>query len=181
MPVINAHIKIKNTIYGTTSNTEGFFTLVVRELDTINITSVGYRGKTVIIPERISSGSLNLIIPLLNDTFTFAESVVLPWPAKDKFRQAFLALQPEITLEERAKDNLSQDKLLTLMMDMPKDGREQQHLYMENMSKSAGYLGGQTNYAIFPGSNVPVPLSLMNPMAWAELIKAIREGKFKKK
>lgn len=180
-PVANAHIRIKNTKWGTVSNYEGFFSIVVRDWDTLIVSSVGFRKKTIVIPGNTSALSFNIIIPLENDTVTFAEAIIYPWPTRDKFRQAFLELEPEVTLEERAKENLNQQKLIALSLGLPKDGREQQHLYMNSMAASAGYLGGQTNYAIFPGSNIPIPLSLMNPFAWAELIKAIKEGKFKRK
>lgn len=180
-PVPNAHIRIKNTRWGTISNAEGFFSIVVRENDTLSVSCVGFRNKLIVIPPGINQPSLTMVIPMYADTITFAETVVYPWPSKDKFRQAFLEIQPEATLEDLAKKNLNPATLMALSAGLPKDGPEQQHIALNNMAKSAGYLGGQTNYAIFPGSNIPVPLSLLNPFAWAELIKAIREGKFKSK
>jgi len=165
---------------GTFSNNEGFFSFVVKELDTVVVTSIGFQTRKIVIPADLNLKSLTLIIPLLDDTLVFAETVIYPWPSKDKFRQAFLEVEPDVTFTERAKENLSQGTLMAISQGLPKDGREQQHIYMQGMAKGAGYLGGQTNYAIFPGTNTPVPLSLLNPFAWAELIKAIREGKFKK-
>lgn len=178
-PVPNAHIRIKNTHWGTISNSEGFFSLVVREQDTVTISSIGFRKKVIVFPPGLTQSSITMVISMLADTIVFPETVIYPWPSKDKFRQAFLEIKPETTLEDIARNNLDEKVLKIVSSGLLKDGREQQHIYMNNMAVSAGYLGGQTNYAIFPGSNIPVPLSLLNPMAWAELIKAIRNGKFK--
>ncbi|MEA3496684.1 MAG: carboxypeptidase-like regulatory domain-containing protein [Bacteroidota bacterium] len=181
IPIPYASISIKNTYRGTASNYEGFFSIAIEKDDTIVFSSMGFKKKIIILPSNIDKGKFNTIIELLPDTLTFSETAIYPWPSPANFKKVFLALEVNKDLYDLANENLSKEKMMYLMVNMKMDGAENQNLFLNQMAVNAGYYGGQTNYAQFPGMNNPIPLSLLNPFAWAKFIKALKEGDFKDK
>ncbi len=180
-PIPFSTIRIINSYWGTISNIEGFFSLVVREKDTVEFSSLGFKRRRFIVPDGIEQGGMSVLIAMITDTLTFDETMIYPWPSRAKFKQAFLATEPNKTYYDIAMENLHPDKMRALSAAMRMDGSESQHYYMNLMAVQAGYSGGQTNYAQFPGMNTPIPLSLLDPQAWYKFIKALKEGKFKRK
>ena len=180
LPLPYAHIKVKHSFRGTISNFEGFFSIVVRETDTIEVSAVGYKKRRYIIPPNIEDQRYSILVALITDTLTMNEAMIYPWPSKDRFKQAFLELEVNKTYYDLAFENLHPDKMKRLFYGTAMDASENQHYYMNQIAGRAGYLGGQTNYAQFPGMGSPIPLSLLNPFAWAEFIKALKEGRFKR-
>ena len=176
-PIPFATIKIKNTYRGTIASMDGFFSLAVNKTDTIEFSAIGFKKVNLFIPDYYDKQSLNVIVEMPLDTFEFSEALIYPWPSPDKFKEAFLALEVEKDYVDIAMENLSQQKIMALMMDLPMDGGENQQLYLNQMAVRAGYLGGQTNFGLF--GNTPVPLSLLNPAAWMEFFRYLKEGKFK--
>jgi hypothetical protein len=180
LPIPYAHIQIVNTYRGTIASLEGFFSLVVHENDTIEFGSLGFKRKWYVIPENLDESKMSVLIALETDTLVFDETLIYPWPTPAKFKQAFLAADPHKTYYDIAMENLDPKKMKALRAAMRADGAESQQRYMSLKAAQAGYYGGQTNYAQFPGMNTPVPLSLLDPQAWYKFIKALKEGKFKR-
>ncbi len=180
-PVPYASIKIKSTYRGTIANTDGFFSLAIKKTDTVICSAVGFKRKLIVLPDNIEGKSFTTLIEMKADTLTYDETVIYPWPSPAKFNDAFLALDLKKDLYDRAMDNLSDDKMIRLSLNMGMDGRENQNYYMNQMARAGGYLGGQTNYAQFPGMGIPIPLSLLDPMAWYKFIKMLKKGGFKDK
>lgn len=180
-PIPYASIKIKSTYRGTIANTQGFYSLVIKSSDTVIVSAVGFKRKVLYLPDSFNGNSFSTLISMEADTLTFKETLIYPWPSPANFKSAFLATNPDKTYYDLAKENLSQERMLRLYLNMKMDGTENQRLYLQQKAIGAGYLGGQTNYAQFPGLNTPVPLSLLDPFAWAKFIKMLRDGGFKDK
>lgn len=180
-PIPYANIYVLNTYRGTVSTAEGFFSIVIRQNDIIEISAMGFKKRRVILPESFDGDKFYTLVAMEKDTIVFREAMIYPWPSRERFKEQFLAMDVQKDALDRTKENLSQDKILALLYSLPLDGPENQTVYLHNQSVRAGYLGGQTDYAVFPGTNFPVPLSLMSPTAWYEFFKALKEGKFKRK
>jgi hypothetical protein len=181
LPVPYTIIRIKNTNRGTIANIQGFFTLVVLPGETAEFSSVGYKRKEVLIPTDIPDQKYTIIINLSPDTLVFPETYIYPLPSKSKFKEAFLGLEVYKSQYEQMEENLNPQKMMSMKINMAMDGRENAKSYLKDLAIAARYNGGQTNYAQFPGSNFPVPLSIMNPFAWAEFIRDLKAGKLKDK
>lgn len=181
LPIPYATVKIKKTYRGTMANQDGFFSIVVREKDIVQFSAMGFKKKILQIPKNKKGNKYSILITLETDTITFKEARIYPWPSKEKFKEAFVNLELHDDYITIAKRNLEQKELLHIMNRMGMDGYENQTYALNQIALQATYLGGQHNYASFPGINTPIPLSLLNPMAWAQLIKDIKAGKFKKK
>jgi len=168
-PVPYTNISIKNTWRGTIADYYGYFSFVAFKADTIIFSSVGFKTGYYAIPDSITGNRYSMIQVMTNDTIILSQTVIYPWPSKEKFKEAFLRFDVPDDDFERAKKNMNQAQLASIAENYPMDGsmnfRHSMQLYQEKL-----YYNGQTQ-----------PITILNPFAWAEFIKAWQEGKFKRK
>jgi hypothetical protein len=168
-PVAFSHIIDHNTGFGTISDYYGYFSFVARKGDTITFSAVGFKKGLFIIPDTIHNNRYTMFQVMTSDTIYLAETVIYPWPTKEQFKQAFLTLDiPDDDLEI-ARKNLERYELYIRGQNMPMDGSMNYRNYIDQ-TVSKLYYAGQTQ-----------PISLLNPFAWAQFIKAWEDGKFKRK
>jgi CarboxypepD_reg-like domain len=91
LPYVN--IRIKNTNRGGISARNGFFSVVVTPLDTLLISSVGFKTIKMTVPDSLLRDRELIFISMDFDTIMLAEAVVYPWPTREQFRESFLALR----------------------------------------------------------------------------------------
>ncbi len=174
-------ILVKNRFKGTVSDQRGFFSFVALKGDTIQFSEVGFKPNYFIMPET-QADLYTLVMPLERDTIVLPMANIYPWPSKEAFRDAFLNAQVEDDLYDKARKNLEAQMLAEISAKMGMDGSENQKLYMQRMIAQTYYAGGQQPFAQFGGPNsLPIPSTLLNPFAWAEFVKALKRGDFKKK
>lgn len=169
IPVAYTNISIKNTWRGTIADYYGYFSFVAFKSDTVVFSALGYKKGIFTIPDTITSNRYSLIQIMASDTILLTQTVIYPWPSKEKFKEAFLKFDVPDDDYERAKKNLDIAQLRDMAADYPMDGsmnfRNSMQLYQSKI-----YYNGQTQ-----------PITILNPFAWAEFIKAWKEGKFKRK
>ena len=169
IPVPYTNISIKNTHRGTSSDYYGYFSFVAFKSDTIVFSAVGFKKGVFSIPDTITGSRYSLIQVMASDTIMLTQTVIYPWPSKEKFKEAFLKFDVPDDDYERAKKNLDIAQLREMSANYPMDGsmnfRNSMQLYQDKL-----YYNGQTQ-----------PITILNPFAWAEFIKAWKEGKFKRK
>lgn len=169
IPVPYTNISIKNTHRGTISDYYGYFSFVAFKSDTIVFSAVGFKKGVFSIPDTITGSRYSLIQVMASDTIMLTQTVIYPWPSKEKFKEAFLKYDVPDDDYERAKKNLDIAQLREMSANYPMDGsmnfRNSMQLYQDKL-----YYNGQTQ-----------PITILNPFAWAEFIKAWKEGKFKRK
>jgi hypothetical protein len=178
-----ATILVKNRFKGTVSDSRGFFSFVALEGDTVIFSVVGYRPSLMVIDEEVVADDIfSVLMPLQRDTISLPMAIIYPWPSKEAFRQEFLALELKDDIYTRAAKNLERELLAQLASAMTMDASENQRLYMQKTIAQTYYAGGQQNFQQLGGPNaIPIPSTLLNPLAWAEFVKAIKRGDFKKK
>jgi len=168
-PVSFTHIIDRNTGFGTISDYYGYFSFVARKGDTITFSAVGFKKGLFVIPDTIHNNRYTMFQVMTSDTVYLSETVIYPWPTKEQFREAFLNLDiPDDDLEI-ARKNLDRYELYVRAESMPMDGSMNYRNYIDQ-TVSKLYYAGQTQ-----------PISLLNPFAWAQFIKAWQDGKFKRK
>jgi hypothetical protein len=92
-PLPYSTVRVLNSYRGTVSNGSGFFSLVVAPNDSIQFSSVGYQSRTYVVPDTITDMITSIGVFLSRDTMLLDVVEVYPWPSRDDFRDAFLALQ----------------------------------------------------------------------------------------
>ena len=177
-PIPYATVKIKNEPRGTITNLEGFYSMVVEKKDTVVFSSMGFKSSSYPIAEHTKGRKLVHVQTLEYDTLMSKETVIRPWPTKERFREAFLNLDLPDNNYEVAQRNLQAQTLNKISENLPMDAREQYNLAQMRFHNESFYSGGNRRYYTAPGSGAPIPGSLLNPFAWAEFINAIKKGEF---
>ena len=168
-PVPFTSVLIKGSNRGTVADYYGFFSLVVLRSDTILFSSVGYAKSEVFIEDSLSDSRYSMIQMLQRDTATLPEQLVYPWPSKEQFRDAFLALNAPTDDHDRAFENLTREDVRLAIQGVP----------MSAQANSA--LAIQREYTrLYQMGQLP-QVSLLNPVAWAQFIDAWKRGDFKSK
>lgn len=168
-PVPFTHILVKNTLRGTIADYYGYFSFVATINDTIMFSAVGYKKGEFIIPDTVTTNRYSLIQVMSSDTIMLSQTVIYPWPSREEFKQAFLNYDVPDDDYERARKNLDPEQLRDLAENYPMDG-SMNYKYSMQLHQEKLYYIGQTQ-----------PITVLNPFAWAEFIKAWKEGKFKRK
>jgi hypothetical protein len=162
-------IIVKNKNKGTTSDIYGYFSFVAHKQDTILFNAIGFKPASYVIPDTITKSRYSLIQLMTSDTLTLSAAFIFPWPTYEDFKRAFANLKlPEDDLD-RARKNLDPDEIQMRVDNYPMDGRMNYNNYIENQTSKLYYFGQQQ------------PFNIFNPFAWAQFIKAWKEGKFKNK
>ena len=162
------NIIIKNTWRGTVADYYGYFSFVARKMDTIIFSSMGYKRAEFIIPDTIRGDRYSLIQVMSSDTIVLPQTVIYPWPSREEFVDAFLNFDVPDDDYERAKKNLAASEIRKMAEQYPMDGSMNFDWSMQQQQNRLYYIG-QTQ-----------PITVLNPFAWAQFIKAWQEGKFKR-
>jgi len=167
-PIPFTNIWIRNTRRGTISDFNGFFTITLRERDTLKITAVGFRDVVYVVPDTLSSSRYSTIQLMTRDTIYLPETIIYPWPTKEQFRYAFLNTKIPDDDFDRAMRNLERAEMRERFKHMPMDG-------YSNFRYAQAQWGDRLYYA-----GQRPPMRIFDPFAWAQFIQAWREGKFKR-
>jgi hypothetical protein len=168
-PVPGAHIYVPKAGRGTSTNPYGFFSMPVMAGDSIIISSVGYQRQYYVVPPKNEKG-YSVVIELQSDVTTLPVVEVYPYPTEELFKEAFLALQmPDEKQQQAMRKNLDQQLLYQMSIAAGPGAGES----FRNFSNQQQYYSTNRNFA--------PTLQLLNPFAWAQFIKQIKNGDFKKK
>ncbi len=159
------HIYVPKGGRGTTTNPYGYFSFPVLEGDSIVVRAVGYKLKSLIIPD-LDHDNYTIVVPMADDT-TYLENVdIMPFPNEEMFKEAILAMRPgdEQNMVNMA-GNMNPQIISMMIRSMPMDG-SMNHTYFTQMQAEYLYdaYGPRTN-------------QLLNPFAWAEFFKSLKRKK----
>lgn len=162
-------VMIKGTNRGTICDFYGFFSLVARENDTLEFSSIGYNGGEFVVPDTLSHNRYSIIQLIHQDTLELAEVQVYPWPSREQFKDAFLSLNAPQDDYDRAFENMTNEDIRLAVQGVPMSARENSQ-YDVQREYTKLYRIGNINQT-----------TLMNPLAWAQFIQAWKRGDFKSK
>ncbi len=168
-PIPFVNIRIAGTSLGTTADYYGFFSFVAHKGDTILFSYVGYRTSKYHIADSLASSRYSLFQMMQTDTFMLTETVIYPWPTVSALEYAIVNHRVQEDDYDRAMKNLAIEEMKERGAALAMDGAMNYRYQMQQVADKA-YYNGQY-----------MPNQWLNPFAWAEFIKAWKEGKFKKK
>jgi hypothetical protein len=164
-----AHIGIKGTNRTSTARLDGFFSLAAAEGDTLIFTYLGFSPSYYIIPSMTVNNKVSVIQLMVKNDKWLRPVDIYPWGDRSNFPNAFLHTKVNKTLQDIAEENTNRQLLAALGENLPMDGGESTQRYMQAQAAKAYYYGQVA------------PQNIFSPLAWAEFIKALRRGDFKKK
>jgi hypothetical protein len=167
-PLPFSHIFIMNSYRGAITNTDGRYSLVVEEGDTVLFSAVGYKRKYLKMPSALSEPFLHLDIVLEVDTIMIDAVEIYPWKSYEEFKEAFVNLKLPTDDIEKARRNIALLRT-QIIMDYDPDARENYSYIMEQQYRQTFTQGQNPSYQLF------------NPFAWAKFFEALKRGDYKSK
>jgi len=164
-----ASVLIKGTKKGTITDYYGFFSFVAEAGDVIEFSALGYKPASFIIPDSFKLSRYSWIQVLNTDTIYLSETVIIPWPTLEQFKKTFVETRIPNDDMQRAQKNLDLAEMKERALNLPMDGSMNFKNYIDKQVYQ-NYYNGQY-----------MPNNLLNPFAWAQFIKAWKNGKFKQK
>jgi hypothetical protein len=162
-------VVVKGTGRGTMTNEQGVFSIVVLKGDQIEFTSVGFKPKTIQIPNKLESNQYSVVQLMVTDTAFLPATILRPRPTRAQFERDFVNTRIPDDQYEIARQNTDEAKRRVLMSSLPSDGREATN-YQFRQQANRYYYAGQAP-----------PMNILNPFAWSEFIKSWKRGDFKSK
>jgi hypothetical protein len=154
---------------GTMTDARGFFSLPALTGDTLEFSSVGYVTQQAAIPEGGELARVNLVQPMGRDTVAMKDAFVYPWPSRERFRQDFLALGlPNQGLDPAWDSPMDPMDVYDRLSEVGRDGQSTSSDVLAARAQQAGYAG-----------QAP-PVNLLNPVAWAQFLQALKSGDLRK-
>ena len=153
---------------GTMTDANGFFSIPALEGDTIQFSSTGYIPRTVIIPDGGERNRVSIVQAMGPDTVMVNQAFVYPWPSRERFKQEFMAVG--LDENEFSPGNMAVDpfEIYDRLVDIGLDGQASATQQLRQISiQQDNQSHGQTN-------------NLLNPVAWAKFIQALRNGDLKR-
>ena len=150
---------------GTMTDARGFFSLPALTGDTLEFSSVGYVSQQAVIPEGGELARVNLVQPMGRDTVAMKDAFVYPWPSRERFRQDCLALGlPNQGLDPAWDSPMDPMDVYDRLSEVGRDGQSTSSEVLAAQAQQAGYAG-----------QAP-PVNLLNPVAWAQFLQALKSG-----
>ncbi len=164
-----ANIYLPGTGRGTYTDFSGFFSIVVKQGDTVQFSAVGFAPATLIVPDTLREQRYSIVQLMNQDTAMLATAVIFPWPSRDHFKLEFLAMDVSNEFQLQAQANLAEEKLASARKEMLPDGNESGDFYLRQQARRSYYV------------NQTPPMNIFSPIAWGQFFKAWKEGDFTKK
>jgi hypothetical protein len=154
---------------GTITSYDGVFSIAVLKGDRITFSSVGYKNRTIQIPNTLPENQYSVIQLLVSDTAYLPATILKPRPTREQFERDFVNNKVPDDLYETARKNTDEATRRLLLANLPADGKEAVNYQLRQQATKAYYAG-----------QVP-PMNILNPAAWADFIQAWKRGDFKNK
>ncbi len=167
-PVPFTSILTRGSYRGTISDVYGYYSFVAQAGDTLEFAAVGIKRGNYIIPDTLSESKYSMIHVLFPDTMLLRPVDVYPWPSREQFRDAFLALNLSDNEYQRVLKHLNSAEAIQRMENLPPDA-----------GLAAHYQSALDNTRIYNQGMAPT-INLFNPIAWAQFVQAWKAGSLKK-
>lgn len=154
---------------GTITNGDGVFSIAVLKGDKITFSSVGFKDRSIYIPENLDGKEFSVIQLMVTDTQYLPATIIRSRPTREQFERDFVNQRPVDDLYETARQNIDEQKRLAIMATLPNDGREAINFQFRQQANKYYYAG-----------QLP-PIGLLNPASWASFIQSWKRGDFKRK
>lgn len=168
-PIPFVSVIIKGTNRGAVTSFSGFFSLILKPGDELEFHSVSHRDRFYKIADTLRQKYYYAIQVLTKDTVQLENIDVYPWPSREDFKRAFLALDLSESDAERAARNLASEATTYLERNQTASAQENYRYAMQAYYTKIYTIGQQPS------------IDFLNPVRWAAFIDALRKGKLKDK
>jgi hypothetical protein len=154
---------------GTVTNYDGVFSIAVNKGERITFTCVGFKDRTILIPNNLEGNQYSVVQLMVNDTNFLPATILKPRPTRAQFDRDFVNAKVDDDMYETARKNTSESQKKIILASLPRDGKEAVGASLSNQA-SKYYYSGQ----------LP-PMNILNPVAWKSFINSWKRGDYKSK
>lgn len=154
---------------GTVTNYDGVFSIAVNKGERITFTCVGFKDRTILIPNNLEGNQYSVVQLMVNDTNFLPATILKPRPTRAQFERDFVNAKVDDDMYETARKNTSESQKKIILASLPRDGKEAVGASLSNQA-SKYYYSGQ----------LP-PMNILNPVAWKSFINSWKRGDYKSK
>ena len=174
-----AHVIIKSRGMGTTTSSDGFFSIAVMPGDTVQFSCIGFKRDKFYISKDLDDEKGYLVqIILARDTTLLQEVVIYPWPSPDQLKYELLNMRVPTTELDIAQRNLAIDALKERALAMGYDANEISRAVIRLQEQQ---IYDHNRYQGLQNGGQAMLLQLSNPFAWLEFFDSLKRGDYKKK
>ena len=171
-PMLYAHVVLPSAGVGTTTDEDGKFSMIVMPGDSLVFSFVSHITIYYKVPAD-KTEDYTVYVGMSEQTQMLNPVEVFPYPTERDFKEAFLKRELESKELKEIKKRLSPETIEKLAMRTQADGGTAAQYNMRSQEYQIN------NQYMFP------TLQLLNPFAWAQFIKSVKNGdlskeKFKK-
>ena len=159
---------VEGTGRGTITSSQGVFSISVLKGNKIRFSSIGFKDKTITVPDTLKGNQYSVIQLMVNDTAYLPATILKPRPSRAQFERDFVNTDVPADAYEIARRNNDEATRKALLMSLPADGGEAVNAQFRQQAAKSYYNG-----------QIP-PQNIFNPVAWAEFIQAWKRGDFKR-
>ena len=164
-----ASIVVNKKGRGTITNNDGVFSIAVNKGETITFSCVGFKNRSITIPQNLVGNQYSVIQLMVNDTNFLPATILKPRPTRAQFERDFVNSKVDDDLFETARKNTSPAQKRISLSSLPRDGKEAVGASLQQQA-SRYYYSGQ----------LP-PMNILNPSAWRSFINSWKRGDYKSK
>jgi len=164
-----ASVVVKNKGRGTITNNDGVFSIAVNKGERIVFTCVGFKDRTILIPNNLEGNQYSVIQLMVNDTNFLPATILKPRPTRAQFERDFVNAKVDDDLYETARKNTSDEQKKIILAFLLRDGKEAVGASLSNQAAKYYYSG-----------QLP-PMNILNPLAWKSFIDSWKRGDYKSK
>ncbi|MAU75687.1 MAG: hypothetical protein CL831_02300 [Crocinitomicaceae bacterium] len=168
MPIPYSTVYRARDARGTMTDPQGFFSIPVLEGDTLRFSSTGFITREVVITAGGELNRISLVQPMSRDTVMINNAYIYPWPSRDAFRKEFMALGLDEDAYTIGQQAINPFDIYDRLIDVGLDGQALASQDAREVALEYSNLGG------IPTTN------LLNPVAWVQFLKALKNGDLKR-
>jgi hypothetical protein len=167
LPLVS--VRIKNTGRGTYTDPGGFFSIVMKNTDTLVFSYIGYKTVQYAIPISETAHRFSIIQVMVDSSMYLPETVIRAWPTPEEFNYYFVKANIPDEYYYRSRYNTRRDGLNIAPGHINIDASDNVRATM-NEQYYRSYYNGQL-----------VPQRLFDPFAWQEFYNSWKKGDLKSK
>ena len=168
-----AYIFIPRAGKGTLADGGGAFTIPVFPGDSIVYSYVGFKNQYHKIPRNYNSDTYSAIVAMQEDVKMLAEVKIYPYATEEEFKKAFLALKlPDQADRDALARSTDIDYINRMAAQVPNNAQTNYRYTMDQQMFGRESAGNKNFATTFP---------FLNPFAWANFIKSVKNGDLKQK
>ena len=168
-----AYIYIPKAGKGTLADHAGYFSIPVFPGDSIVYSYVGFKTQYHVIPRNYNAETYSAIIAMREDVQMLAEVRVYPYATEEEFKKAFLEMKlPDQADRDALARNTDPDYLNRMAAQVPNNAQTNYRYTMDQLIHGRESAANKSFATTFP---------FLNPFAWNNFIKSVKNGDLKKK